>query len=392
MDASKLLDSARLLTPQLVERGARADGERRIPDETIAEMKAAGLFRVLQPSRWGGYEMDLQIFYRVLMTLAEADMSTAWIYGVLGVAPWVVALLDDRAASDVWTNDSSALIGLSLPPAGEVTPADGGVRISGRWRYASGSAHCDWAFVGAIVGAEAGPAFGGRAGWHVLLVPKADYRIEDTWYTFGLKGTGSNDIVIDGAFVPAYRMRRMEDNVACVGAGQDVNTAPLYRIPFGQVFGGGVAYGAIGALQGMLREFCAFAQARVRSGARTLVDDPDAQLVVAEAENAIDELTTIVARNVHNLTVYARRGEVPPPQERLKYKFQMATMTERCRDLAARIVQCAGASGIATQYNFGRTLADITSARQHISNQHEMHARHWGAYILGAPPAPDLMQ
>ena len=123
-----------------------------------------------------------------------------------------------------------------------------------------------------------------------------------------------------------------------------------------------------------------------------MVEDPDTQLVVAEAENAIDELTTIVARNVHNLTVYARRGEVPPPEERLKYKFQMATMTERCRALAARIVQSAGASGIATQYHFGRTLADLTSARQHITNQHEMHARHWGAYILGAPPAPDLMQ
>jgi 3-hydroxy-9,10-secoandrosta-1,3,5(10)-triene-9,17-dione monooxygenase len=389
---SELLESARLLAPRLIERSDRADSERRIPDETIAEMKAAGFFRVLQPNRWGGYELDLQTFYRVLMTLAEADMSTAWIYGVLGVAPWVVALLDDRAASDVWANDSSALIGLSLAPAGEVTPVEGGVRISGRWRYASGSAHCDWAFVGAIVDAVAGQASGGRAGWHVLLVPKADYDIEDTWYTFGLKGTGSNDIVIDGAFVPAYRMRRMEDNVACIGPGQDVNTAPLYRIPFGQVFGGGVAYGAIGALQGMLREFCAFAQARVRSGSRTTTDDPDAQLVVAEAENAIDELTTIVARNVHNLTVYARRGEVPPPEERLKYKFQMATMTERCRALAARIVQSAGASGIATQYHFGRTLADLTSARQHITNQHEMHARHWGAYILGAPPAPDLMQ
>ena len=65
-------------------------------------MQAAGLFRVLQPKRWGGYELDLQTFYDILMTLAEADMSTAWIYGVLGVAPWVVALLDDRAAREVW--------------------------------------------------------------------------------------------------------------------------------------------------------------------------------------------------------------------------------------------------------------------------------------------------
>ena len=142
----------------------------------------------------------------------------------------------------------------------------------------------------------------------------------------------------------------------------------------------------------MLREFCAFAQARVRSGGRTTVADPDAQLVVAEADNAIDELTAIVRRNVADLTAYAERGEVPPPDVRLKYKFQMATMCERCRALAARIVQAAGASGIATQHHFGRTLADLTSARQHITNQHEMHARHWGAHLLGESPPPDLMQ
>ena len=392
MIRDELVESARLLAPRLIARGELADGERRIPDETIAEMKHAGLFRALQPKRWGGYELDLQTFYDVLMTLAEADMSTAWVYGVLGVAPWVVALLDDRAASDVWENDSSALVGLSLPPAGEVTPVEGGVRISGQWRYASGSDHADWAFVGALVNPESKRVAEGRADWHVLLVPKEDYQIIDTWFTFGLKGTGSNDIVIDDAFVPAYRMRRMAENVACTGPGQALNTSVLYRIPFGQVFGGGVAFGPIGALQGILREFRAFAQARVRSGGRTTVEDPDAQLVIAEAENAIDELTTMVQRNVRNLTAYAERSEVPPPEVRLKYKFQMATMCERCRSLAARIVQAAGASGIATQHRFGRTLADLTTARQHISNQHEMHARHWGAYLLSGTLNADLMQ
>jgi 3-hydroxy-9,10-secoandrosta-1,3,5(10)-triene-9,17-dione monooxygenase len=387
-----LLESARLLVPRLIERGPRADGDRRIPDETIAEMKAAGLFRALQPKRWGGHELDVRAFYDSLITLAEGDMSTAWVLGVLGVAPWVVALLDDRAAADVWSEDSSKLIGLSLPPAGEVTPVDGGVRISGRWRFASGSAHCDWAFLGTIVRPDGTQADAPRAGWTILLVPKADYRIDDTWFTFGLKGTGSNDIVVTDAFVPHYRMRRMEENLTCTGAGQAVNPAPLYRLPFGQVFGGGVAYGPIGGLRGMLDEFLAYAQQRVRSGGRTTVMDADAQLVVGEAENAIDELTAIAHRNVATLTAYAERGAVPPADERLKYKFQMATASERCRALGARILQAAGASGIATHHRFGRTFADLTAARQHITNQHEMHGRHWGAHLLGETMPPDLMQ
>jgi 3-hydroxy-9,10-secoandrosta-1,3,5(10)-triene-9,17-dione monooxygenase len=379
---AELVEAARQLVPRLIERADRADAERCVPAETVAEMQAAGLFRALQPKRWGGLEIDLGTFYEALMTLAEGDMSTAWIYGVLGVAPWVVALLDDRAGVDVWSKDASTLVALSLVPSGEAQAVDGGVRISGRWRYASGCAHAQWVLLGS----------GSRAGWRVLLVPRADYRIEDTWYTFGLKGTGSNDIVVDDAFVPEYRIRNMAENVTCTGPGQAVNTAPLYRLPFGQVFGGGVAYGPIGGLQSMLAEFRAFAQARVRSGGRTTVLDPDAQQVVGEAENAIDELTTIVHRNVANLTAYAERGEVPPDDVRLKYKFQMATVCERCRALGARLLQSAGASAIANQYRFGRTLADLTAARQHVTNQFEMHARHWGAHLLGEASPQDLMQ
>lgn len=392
MQSAELVGEARRLVPRLIERAARADDDRRIPGETVAEMKSAALFRALQPKRWGGVEAPLATFYDALMTLAEGDMSTAWVYGVLGVAPWVVALLDDRAGADVWSGDPSALICLSIAPAGEVRPAEGGVRLSGRWRYASGCAYADWALLGAIVNPPSDAGAGPRAGWHVLLVPKSDYRIEDTWYTFGLKGTGSNDVVVGDAFVPYYRMRRMEENVTCTGPGQAVNTAALYRIPFGQVFGGGVAYGPIGGLQGMLSEFLAFAQDRVRSGGRTTVVDPDAQLAVAEADNAIDELRTIVHRNVAALTAYAERGEVPPAHERLKYKFQMATVSERCRASGARILQAAGASALATQHRFGRTLADLGAARQHITNQHEMHARHWGAHLFGAAIPPDLMQ
>src|SRR5271157_2362841 len=136
-EPAELIRRARSLVPRLIERGAQADRDRRIPEATIAEMKAAGLFRALQPKRWGGYEVDLGTYYDIEMVLAEGDMSTAWIYGVVGVTPWVMALLDDRAARDVWGEDSTSLIGLSLAPAGKVTKIDGGARISGRWPFAS---------------------------------------------------------------------------------------------------------------------------------------------------------------------------------------------------------------------------------------------------------------
>jgi 3-hydroxy-9,10-secoandrosta-1,3,5(10)-triene-9,17-dione monooxygenase len=386
-----LIARARTLVPRLIERGPQGERDRRVPVETIAEMKEAGLFRALQPKRWGGYETDLGTYYDIEMVLAEGDMSTAWIYGVVGVTQWVMALLDDRAARDVWGEDSSTLVGLSLAPAGKVTKAEGGVRVSGRWPFASGCLYCDWALVGAFVPAEP-PAPAGAPEWRMYLVPKKDYEIIDTWHTVGLKGTGSNDIAIRDAFVPDYRIHRMVDNIGCTGPGQAVNTAALYRIPFGQVFGGGVAYGAIGALQGMVDAFRAYAGSRMRLGGRKTVEDPDAQLVIGEADHAIDELKTMIHRNVRNLAAYAERGEVPPQPERLKYKFQMATACERCRALAVRIFQVAGASGISSELRFGRILADINAGRQHVTNQHELHGREWGAYLLGQGMKEDVMR
>src|ERR1700745_946723 len=102
------------IIPTLAARSLEGRRQRRIPDETIADMQRAGFFRVLQPRRWGGYEMELNTFYGIQLALAEGDMSTAWIYGVSGVHPWFMALLDDRAAQEVWRSDTSALICSSL--------------------------------------------------------------------------------------------------------------------------------------------------------------------------------------------------------------------------------------------------------------------------------------
>ena len=388
---AELIARARAFIPKLIEAAAETDRERRVSQRLIDDMRAAGLFRALQPKRWGGYEIDVGTYYEIEMALGEGDMSAAWIYGVVGVTQWVMALLDDRAAQDVWGKDSTTLVGLSLAPAGKITPVDGGFRLSGRWPFASGSLYCDWALVGAFVPAEP-PAPPGAPEWRMYLVPKSDYAIVDVWHTSGLKGTGSNDIVVADAFVPAHRVHRMIGNLTCTALGQAVNTAPLYRLPFGQVFGGGVAYAAIGALQGMLDEFRTYAKARVRTGNRKTADDPDALLVIGDIDTAIDEMKLLLHRNVRNLAAYAERGEVPPQEERLKYKFQIATATERCRVLASRLIQVAGAAGLYTQHRFGRSFADINAGRQHVTNQHELHGREWGAYLLTGAMHDDMMR
>jgi len=378
-DPTEIVARARAMIPALAQRSLEGRRQRRIPDETIAEMQHAGFFRVLQPKRWGGYEMDLNTFYEIQLALAEGDMSTAWIYGVSGVHPWFMALLDDRAAQEVWRSDTSALICSSLMPAGRATPAEGGYRLSGRWRYASCCEHCDWALLGAMVATGNGGPPEGR----IFLLPRKDYGTIDTWQVSGLQATGSWDVSVEDVFVPAHRSQSMLDNFLLKGPGQALNTSSLYRLPFGQIFVRGISTAALGALQGMLNAFLDYGKARVtRAGGRS-AENPFVQLLCAETAAAIDEMTNTLHRNFRNLHAYARRGEMPPLEERLRYKFQSTEVTERCTLLAARIFKATGAAGLAEGLPFGGILADLMAGRQHISNQYEYVGSSWGGVMFG---------
>jgi 3-hydroxy-9,10-secoandrosta-1,3,5(10)-triene-9,17-dione monooxygenase len=107
--ALELIERARAMAPRLAERARAAEDAGLVHRETIAEMQAAGFFKVLQPKRWGGYEMDPRVFYSVQMALAEGCMATAWIYGVVGVHNWQLPLFPEQAQQDVWANDSTIL-------------------------------------------------------------------------------------------------------------------------------------------------------------------------------------------------------------------------------------------------------------------------------------------
>lgn len=384
----EIIARTRALIPTLAARAAQGERQRRLPRETIADMQAAGLFRVLQPKRWGGYEMDIHTYFDVQMALGEGDMSVAWVYGVVGVHPWAMAIFDERAAQDVWGKDTSTLMCSSLMPVGIATPVEGGYRLKGRWKYSSGSDHCAWALLG---GSEPS-AQGAPVDRRLFLLPRSDYEIVDTWHVSGLKSTGSQDIVVKDAFIPAYRTQKYSDNFRGFGAGLSVNTAPLYRLPFGQVFFRGVSTGAIGALQGMLNAYIAYGKVRIeRLSGQSSSEDPLIQITCAEVACGIDEMKTILHRNFSVLEGYAERGEMPPLPLRIEYKFHNGWVAERCSLLAAKLFKAVGGNGIYAEFPFGRFLADITAGRQHISNQYEANGKTFGSALFGVVETKDMV-
>ncbi|EPL15580.1 Acyl-CoA dehydrogenase [Pseudomonas sp. CF161] len=379
--SEELINRAKAMIPVLRKRAALGDERRSLPEETIAELQAAGLFRILQPKRYGGYEMSPKVFYEVVMALAEGDMSVGWVYSVVAVHAWQMALFDDRAAQEVWGKDDSTLVSSSYMPSGRGKRVEGGFLFSGRWGYSSGCDHCEWVFLGGFVEQPEGQPIDART-W---LIPRQDYEIVDTWHTAGLKGTGSKDIVIKDVFVPEHRTHKMIDGFTCNSPGHQWNTSPLYRMPFGQVFSRAVSTAAIGALRGMLDCFMETAKVRVNVVGAKTSEDSFAQLAVAEAANAIDELTLVLRRNFDALEGYAGRGEVPPIEERVKYRFQASFPPERISHLASRLFKAAGGAAVYTNNPYGRFLADINVGRQHAANQFQMFGANWAKVQLGQP-------
>ena len=381
ISADVLVQRARDMIPYLQQQAARAQTERQVSEATVARMHEAGFFRVMQPKRWGGYEMDPRVFFEIQMALAEGCMSTAWIYGVIAVHNWQIALFDLQAQEDVWRHDTQVLIASSYMPVGKVEAVAGGYKFSGRWAFSSGCAHCDWVFLGGIVPPTAADP---EPDYRTFLLPKSDYEVLDTWHTFGLQATGSNDIVVKEAFVPDYRTHRAVDGFLGTNPGPDCKTVPLYQIPFGQLFPRAVSSAIIGATQGAINAYLDVASKRVGSndGSKT-AEDPQAQMAVARAQALVEQLQMKLFANFDQLMQDARQGRATNLNTRIQYRYESAAVPEACLNEVLELQKMCGGRAIFTDSPLQRFVLDILAGRAHVANNPYKFGMNYGAVQLG---------
>jgi len=384
-----VLDAVEPLLPAIAARSAQADRNCRLPDETIAELADAGVFRMLQPKRHGGMEAEPGQFYEVVRAIAAACASTGWVSGVLGVHPWQLGLFDVRAQDEEWGADPRTLAASSYAPLGRLTPVESGFRLSGRWGFASGIAHVSWCLLGAVVvGAEGRPV-----DFMTVLVPASDYRVEQVWDVVGLRGTGSDDVIVQDVFVPEHRAMRNYEQAQLRGPGQQVNTGPLYRMPFATIFTSAVAAPVIGAVSGCYDRYLERMRDRSRLslGGGRFAEDPFAQVAVARAASQLDAAVLQTDRNVAEAWAHASANRPIPSELRLRVRRDQVMGVERAIEAVDLLFKTAGGNSLRSGDPVERAWRDAHAGSVHVANDVERTLAFYGRGEFGLTVEDNLV-
>lgn len=357
---------AAALAPALRERAAACERQRRVPDETVAELVASKVLRLCQPTRFGGSALGWDALCEASIALARGDGSQAWVANVYMEHECLLALFGDQAQHDVWDADRDALIAATIIPAGNaVRRAAGGYVLDGRWGFASGIDHASWVILGEMAGDE-----------HLFfLLPKADYTVIDDWHTLGLAGTGSRTVAVREAFVPEHRALSNRAVAAGQAPGAAIDDNPLYRMPFLGFAQLALTSVPLGIALGMVDEFAHTVRNPSESTLQRLAES------AAEMRSAELLLLDSVRTNMAALAERRTLGEADAARS-LRDSAYVAALAKRT---AGRLFEATGGRGIYLTQPLQRAFRDVHAAAVHGSLNWERNMIRYGRTMPGKP-------
>jgi alkylation response protein AidB-like acyl-CoA dehydrogenase len=381
-----LLERARGIARLATERTQAIEQQRRLPDDLITALRESGLLRILQPSHWGGYEMDLGTFVRVATEIAKGDTSTGWVFCILGIHNFWIGDVEPELQHEIWGKDSDTLMADSFAPVGKVEHVSGGYRLSGRWSFLSGLWCCDWVAVGAMIAPEPGA----RPEWTMCFVPKPDYRVDDQWHVVGMQGTDSNTVVVEDVFVPQHRVFWLERAERTGHApGHKLNSGPLYRLPFIPSLGVALTPAAMGSARAAVAHFQQWIETRVpvySASGTPQKEMTTAQIALAEATTTLDAVEGLMLRCAEEITSsYSAGDRIPTEQDRARYYAWRGYIVRQSTRVVDRLFELSGGHAIYLQHPLQRIWRDVHAASQHLALQFEFGMEGYGRTLVGLP-------
>ena len=375
---------ARALIPRLRDRATRTEELRRLPSETERDLHEAGLFRIVQPKRVGGSELDYVALVDCADAIGQADASVAWNFANLSSHHWMLGLFDKRAQDLVWGNDPNALIASSfIFPAGRARKVDGGYVLRGSWPFSSGVDSSEWNMLASVVSSD-DEADGIE--YRIFLLNKNDYRIKDTWDATGLRGTGSNDVEVDDAFVAEPMTVAVNDLAGGPTPGSSVNPNALYALPVFSLFPFVLSGVALGNAQACLDDYVDLARHRASTYNRAKLGDfQTTQIKIAEASSKIDAARLIMRSTCIAAMADARRGHIPDIAAKTRMRRDGAYSVNLCTEAVSLLFAASGARGLYTTGALQRQFRDAHAINSHIAFNFDAAGTNYGRVALGLP-------
>jgi alkylation response protein AidB-like acyl-CoA dehydrogenase len=381
--AADAVGRARGLLEHLRTRAAKTDAERRIADETIAEINATGLFRISAPKMFGGSQLGIAPLVQTVAVIASACGSTGWVYAVLSGHNWAVALFPAEAQQEVFS-DPDALVA-SIVRLGGNPPkrvADGYLFEGAAGKYCSGIEHAKWIMVGAET-----PDPAGAVEPRYFLIPKGEVEVIDDWFTAGLRGTRSASLRIKRAFVPDHRSVSIPEITRGTAPGIKLHDSVVYRAPFPQVLPMPLAGVTLGLAQAALDAFRTTLRGKLK-------DFPDERIAeqaavfarLSDADAEIEAATGLVLKVAEAMDATAD-GSKTAPLDRARYVRNSAYGVNRCRHAVAGLFEASGGSGIYDTFELQRIWRDVNSAAAHNAFMRDKLDPAFGRALLGLPPS-----
>ena len=380
MNEQELIDSLTSLAPMLEEHARESERLRKPVDSVMKAIEDTQAYRYFVPKKYGGFEFGLEGFMDIGVALGAADISTAWVVTFCMEHNWLIGLYNQQAQDHIFGQQPYLIAPGALAPSGKATKVDGGYRLSGHWEWGTGVMHADWVLVGALTDHDGPPEV------CMYALPIADAKVVDTWQMSGMVGTGSNDIVVEDAFVPGYLRQNLTELRAGASPGAQFHQTPTFRMPMLPVLGLTAAAPAVGCAKQTVTRF------RARLQERAVYGTQDKQSERALAQSRLAHLTVRVQTVETNLKCIAKdvanwgeSGEICPDVERAELRVRIGHVVRESRNIVREVVEVSGAHAHNLSNPFGRALRDLETLSCHTVFDLDIATESYGRLLLGLP-------
>ncbi len=370
---------------RLAQRAQEAEELRRLPAATVAELKESGFIDLLKPARYGGQQAEFRAILDPVRQMAHGCASTAWTAAFYTLHNWMLALFDEQAQTEGFAT-RPFLAPAPLAPTGRGVRVEGGVRLNGRWSWATGVMDGNWAIVGALCGPDDAiyPA--------LALLPADVIRIVDVWHTDGMRATGSNDVVVEDVFVPSHRLVKVVDIYSGSAPGAQLHDAAVYRWPMVPALALVAAMPAFGAAERVAEIYTERLSERVLAYEGTRQKDkPAAQARLAEARVRLRALHGLLADTVERIDEILAAGDHVPRPVRADARLAAAHIVRESRAVIGGLLEASGASAHFLSSPLQRAKRDVDVISGHVVFDYDVSRELAGALAIGLKVSPIAM-